>query len=389
MTPSLARVLFAGFAGSLGPLLAQSFTDLTEVRNPAAPFPSLFQLELGAIGISSPDDDPLLGLDDEISWDGRAYYRDESFGSRRGTLEAYAGRDGIFGSYTDGKLVGDDTVTRFEGRARPWMFYRDGFYRDDTLVPNGFFDGEDYEGYIGFGREAQQGLYIELGPFYKKLDFQRSRLTPVTYTIPDDYSAYGGRLYLEQSTVQLDRRRGLPRDGYVLTLCGEREWNDSEGTFGTAGFSTGLPSAVWRVRGRLDWYIPSSDTTVWEVFASGGWHDEKDRLQNVEGQRPLGNQWADAQLRLRFHVGSSITFTPFFQAQYSRLLDEDGFDSDKEFFIGGGAEAYWHWSDALSLHTWYSYVDNDNRPSIRVDEDVHGEHMFYIGMVLRLGAKRR
>ena len=54
MTPSLARVLFAGFAGSLGPLLAQSFTDLTEVRNPAAPFPSLFQLELGAIGISSP-----------------------------------------------------------------------------------------------------------------------------------------------------------------------------------------------------------------------------------------------------------------------------------------------------------------------------------------------
>jgi hypothetical protein len=390
MTPSLSRLLFAaaGLAAG-GPLFAQSFVDLIESRNPAMPFASIFQAELGMIGTRAEDEAPLLGLDDELSVDARLYYRDESFSSRRGTLEAYAGRDGIFGSFTDGKLVGDETVTRFEVRARPWMFYRDGFYRDERLIANGFFDGEDYEGYIGFGREAQPGLYVELGPFYRKLDFSPSKLTPITYTVPDDYSAYGGRLYLEQSNAQLDRRRGLPREGYTVTVSGEREWNDSDAAFGTAGFSSTLPSAVWRARGRLEWYIPSADTAVWEVFAQGGWHDEKDRLQNVEGQRPLGNIWADAQLRWRIHLGQSWSVTPFFHGQYSRLLDETGFGSSKDFFLGGGAETYVHLGEALSIHAWYSFLDNDSRPSVRIDNDVHGEHMFYVGMVLRLGVSRR
>ena len=54
------------------------------------------------------------------------------------------------------------------------------------------------------------------------------------FRLPEDYAAYGARLYLEQNTVQLDRRRGMPRDGFVLTLIGEREWNDSTGAIGTA-----------------------------------------------------------------------------------------------------------------------------------------------------------
>lgn len=377
------------FAATGAPLLGQQFTDFTEVRNPALPYASIFQIEAGAIGASPRESDRSVGLDDEISWDGKAWFRDEAIGSRRGTLEAYAGRDGIYGGYTDGKLIGDDTVTRFEVRARPWQFYRDGFYRDDTLAKNGFYDGSDYEGYIGFGREAQEGLYIELGPFYRTLKFDRSRLTPDTFTIPGDYDAYGGRLYLEQSTVQMDRRRGVPREGYVFTLCGEREWNDSRGEFGAAGFTTELPSAVWRLRGHLDWYIPASDTSCWEVFAQGGWHDEKDRVQNTEGQRPLGNQWVDAQLRLRLHLGQAVTIAPWFQAQYSRLLDETGFSSDKEFFFGGGVEGYLHFGESVSLHSWYSFLDNENRPSIRVDDDVHGEHMFYLGMVVRFGSARR
>ncbi len=367
-------------------LAAQSFMDLTESRNAASPYSSVLQLELGAIGAFAEDADADRGLDDAFGPDGKVWYRDEAFGSRRGTIEAYAGRDGVLVSYADGKLISDDTVTRFELRARPWMFYRDGFYRDDRLIKNGFYEGDDYEGYVGFGREAQPGLFIEFGPFYKKLDFARSELTPTTFTIPTDYSAYGIRAYFEQSTVQNDRRRGLPRDGYVLTLIGEREWNDSEGAFGADGFTTELPSAVWRARGRLEWYIAGSDASCWEVFANGGWHDEKDRLQNTESQRPLGNQWADAQLRLRLHLGRSLTLTPFVQAQYSRLLREDGFASDKEFFFGAGAEAWWHLGSALSLHSWYSWVDSENRPSIRIDEDVHGQHMVFVGMVLRLGA---
>jgi hypothetical protein len=387
MNATLRRLLFAVPVGL--PLSGQSFTDFTEARNPPTPFASLFQLELGAIGTMADAADPARGLDDEIGWDAKVWYRDDRFLARRGTLEAYAGRDGLFGSFADGKLIGDETQTRFEVRARPWQFYRDGYWDDGHLVPNGFYDGEDYEGYVGFGREAQQGLYIEIGPYYRKHDFARSDLTPATFRIPRDFSAYGGRLYLEQSTVQMDRRRGLPREGYVFTLTGEREWNGSRGEFGADGFETELPSAVWRVRGHLDWYIPASDTTCWEIFAAGGWHDEKDRLQNTDASRVLGNQWADAQLRLRLDLGGSVTITPFFHAQYSRLLDATGFASDKEFFFGGGAEGYLHFSDELSLHAWYSFVDSESRPSVRIDEDVHGEHMFYVGMVLRLGASRR
>lgn len=370
------------------PLSAQSFTDLTESRNAPQPYTSIFQVEAGAIGTIPDERDVTVGLDDGVSWDARLYYRDEAFGSRKGTLAAYAGRDGIYGSYTDGKIVGDNTTTRFEVRGRPWMFYRDGFYRDDKLVPNGFYEGSDYEGYIGFGKETN-GLFIEMGPFYRALSFRSSELTPVTFAVPEDFNAYGVRIYIEQAALQMDRKRGLPREGSVITLNGEREWNDSEGGIGSGAFVTTLPSAVWRVRGRLEWYIPGSDTTCWEVFAQGGWHDEKDRIQSSEGQRPLGNQFVDAQLRLRWSLSNSATLTPYFNAQYSHTLEEDGFDSDRLFFFGGGADLWIHFSDVLSMQASYSYLDNENRPSIRIDEDLHGQQMFYVGMALRIGRAAR
>ncbi|MBM4062789.1 MAG: hypothetical protein FJ265_17090 [Planctomycetes bacterium] len=386
MTPHVCRLLSA--IALAVPAAAQSFLDLTEVRNPANPYFSVFEIEAGAIGVQPTDEDEGSGLESGISWDGHVYWRDDSFSARRGTLEAYAGRDGLYGGFYDGKIVGDDTVTRLEVRARPWQFYRDGFYRGGAFVPNGLYEGRDYEGYLGFGRDAQ-GLYIELGPYYRQNDFARGDRTPNSFTIPEDYAAYGGRLYLEQSSVQMDRRRGMPRDGFVLTLLGEREWNDSQGEIGTAGFLTELPSAVWRMRGRLEWYVPSSDDMTWEIFARGGYCDEKDRVVNYDSTHPLGNLWGDAQLRLRIHLGSSWTVTPFAHGQYSRLLDEFGRSADKKFFVGGGVESYLHLSEAFSLHGFYSFLDNESRPSIRVDEDVHGEHMFYLGLVMRFGGQRR
>ena len=404
MKPLLACLSLAVAAAAVP---AQSMVDLVDARNLVRPFASVVEIEAGAIGTVT-DAKPLTGLgsaftsdpgglasearglEDDISWDGHVYWRDEQFGSRRGTLEAYAGRDGLFAGYTDGKLVGDDTLTRFEFRGRPWQFYRDGFYRGDEFVPNGLYEGSDYEGYIGFGREAQQGLYVELGPYYRDHSFRRGDLRePAGFRLPEDFAAYGGRLYLEQNSGQLDRRRGTPRDGFALTLVGEREWNDSEGQIGRDGFTTELPSAVWRVRGRLEWYVPSSDSATWEIFAHAGWQDEKDRLQNSEAQRPLGNQWADAQLRLRLELGSAFTVIPFAHGQFSRLLEEDGAGSSKDFFFGGGVESYLHLADWLSVHGWYSYLDNESRPSIRIDEDVHGEHMFYLGVVMRFGSTRR
>ena len=199
-------------------------------RNGANPYSSVLQIEAGTIGAMAQGRDAsneLRGLEDTISWDSHVYYRDETFGERNGTLEAYGGRDGIFASFQDGNIIGDDTVTRFEFRARPWMFYRDGYYEADELRQNGFFNGSDYEGYVGFGREAQDGLYIELGPYYRQHEFERSDLTFSNYALPDNFSAYGMRTYLEQRAVQMDRRRGLPQQGFVLTLVGEREWNDS------------------------------------------------------------------------------------------------------------------------------------------------------------------
>ncbi|MFT4841049.1 MAG: hypothetical protein ACI8UD_003194 [Planctomycetota bacterium] len=385
--PLLAAVVACGATAT-----AQSFQQLVDSRNSANPYSSVFQIEAGAIGVQAQGRDAnneLRGLEDTISWDGNVYYRDDEFGSRRGTLEAYAGRDGIFAGFQDGKLIGDDTVTRFEFRARPWMFYRDGYYEADELRQNGFFEGSEYEGYIGFGREAQDGLYIELGPYYRQHDFERSDLTFSNYTLPEAYAAYGLRMYLEQRAVQMDRRRGLPQQGFVLTLIGEREWNDSSAPFGQIGFTnTRLPNSAWRARGRLEWYIPASDAATWEVFVNGGMHDEKDRLQSIQGQRPLGNQWADGQLRLRFNIGQSMTLTPFANVQYSRTSKQDG-GATKDFFLGGGVETYVHFSESLSLHAWYSFVENENRPSVSIEEDLRGEHMWFVGMVLRLGASRR
>jgi hypothetical protein len=124
------------------------------------------------------------------------------------------------------------------------------------------------------------------------------------------------------------------------------------------------------------------------VFVNGGIHDEKDRLQSIQGQRPLGNQWGDGLLRLRFHLGQSMTLTPFANVQYSRTSKRDG-GATKDFFVGGGMETYVHFGQSLSLHAWYSFIDNENRPSVSIAEDLRGEHMWFIGMVLRLGASRR
>jgi len=369
---------------------AQSFQDLVDTRNGVHPYASILQFEVGAIGTLADGSGHSAGLEDEISWDSRIYYRDEAFGSRRGTFEAYAGRDGIFAGFTDGSMIGDDTLTRFEFHARPWMFYRDGFYAGDELSQNGLFEGSDYEGYIGFGRPSPDGLYVEFGSYYRTLDFKSSDLTPAAYTLPEDYTAYGTRMYLEHRAVQMDRRRGMPQQGFVMTVIGEREWNDSDGEIGrVVGVRTRLPSAVWRARGRLEWYIPASDATTWEVFVTGGMQDKKDRLQNSEGQRPLGSEWADGSLRMRMHLGESFVVTPFASFQYSKTAVPLGGGSSKDYFFGGGVEAFLHLGQSMSIHGWYSYLDNENRPSISIANDVRGQHMFYLGMVMRFGASRR
>lgn len=367
----------------------QTFEDLSTFRNLVLPYTELFQIEGGVLGALATDEDPAAGLADEIAWDARLLYHNESFGSEASTLDAYAGRDGLLASIRDGRIVGE-TSTRLQLSARLWQFWREGFYRGDNFVPVGRYEGRDYEAYLGFGREATQGLFVEFGPYYRKNEFERNETTAANYVIPDDYDAYGARIHLEQNTVQHDRRSGQPRAGYIFTVVGEREWNDSDRAIGvSSGFLTELPSAVWRARARVEWYIPQGAASAWEIFASGALTDEKDRVVNYEAQHPPGNLWVDAQLRLRLPLGDSFVVTPFAHGQFTRILQEDGTSSDKEFFFGGGLETWVHMSEAVSLRAWYSFLDNESRPSVSITEDVHGQHMFFAGVVLRFGGARR
>jgi len=368
---------------------AQTFDDVTTVRNPVLPYGQLFQLEAGVLGayVDGPSV-PANGLEDKIAWDGRVFYHDDSFGAQSSQLDAYVGRDGIVASLRDGRVVGD-TSSRLQLSARLWQFYRDGYYQDGSFVPVGQYEGRDYDVYLGFGREADEGLFVEFGPYYGRKDFERTDRTEPLFSVPDDYDVYGGRLFLEQSTLQLDRRKGLPRRGYLLTLVGEREWNDSSLPIGSALFQTELPDAAWRARGRLEWYIPQASDSAWEIFANGWLTDEKDRVVNSEAQHPQGSLWVDAQLRLRLPLGDSFLVTPYVQGQYLRILNETGTNSDREYFFGGGLETWLHFSQSISMHAYYSYLDNDSRPSVSISEDAHGQHMFFAGFVLRFGSSRR
>ncbi|MGE3172263.1 MAG: hypothetical protein AB7O97_06515 [Planctomycetota bacterium] len=395
MTPS--RPILAAPAAALlalGPapaaLLAQSFDELTTFRNPPLPYSQVLQFRAGVLGAFAQSSDPSVGLEDEVAWDGSAWFHDESFGNRNGQLDAYAGRDGFVASILDGKVVGQDTATRLQLSGRLWSFYREGFYRGNAFVPVGRYEGTDWDAYLGFGREAAQGLFVEFGPFYRKYSFDRGPQTATNFVIPDDYSAYGARIHLEQNTVQLDRRSGLPRQGFLATAVLEREWNDSERAFGvTSGFLTELPSAVWRARGKLYWYFPQTETAVWELLTSAMLTDDQDRVVDYDAQHPQGNLWVDAQLRLRLPLGESLSVTPFVHGQFVRILQEDGVGSDKETFFGAGVETWLHFSESVSFTAWYSFLDNESRPTVSISEDLHGEHMFFAGFVLHFGGQRR
>jgi len=84
-----------------------------------------------------------------------------------------------------------------------------------------------------------------------------------------------------------------------------------------------------------------------------------------------------------------LSFTPFVHAQYLRILDETGQNADSKLFFGGGLETWLHFSEAVSVNAWYSFLDNESRPSVSINEDLHGQHMFFAGLVLRFGGKRR
>ena len=58
-------------------------------------------------------------------------------------------------------------------------------------------------------------------------------------------------------------------------------------------FETELPDAVWRARGRMEWYIPVGTQAAWEIFATGAFSDDLDRVydeQQVEEMADIAVQ---------------------------------------------------------------------------------------------------
>lgn len=390
MKPSILLPV-AGLLCVLAPCpLAQSYDDLTFVRNRPSPYTSLIQVRAGVLGAVPLDKDEPIGLESKLGFDGHVYYRSDQFGGRDAQIQAYAGRDGAYVGVLEGALLGRGNWSRLELSTRYFPFYRDGFYNDSDFVPTGRYEGNDYNIGLAINREAAEDLRIEIGGFYRRNSFDRNENTATDYVIPDDYNAYGGRVWVEHNTLQLNRATGRPDSGFILTLAAEKEFNDSDGRFGTTGiFESTLPSSVWRARGHLEWLFPQSDTSTWEVFVDGSFSDRKDRVYNSDAQKPIGFLWFDAELRYRFDVGRSLTLAPLAKGQYVQSVRESGSGSDSNTFFGGGLDAALNVGDNISLIAEYSFLSNPSRPPVSATSDAFGEHRFFLGMEVRFAGQRR
>jgi len=379
--PTLTLLLGLGLAGTV---CAQSYDDLTLVRNRPYRFPSVFQIRAGMLGGIPEDKDVAAGLDDDFALDGHIFWRAERIGERT-DLVAYAGRDGAYVSLTDSEVVGSNTQTRLEFATEYFGFRREGFYRGDNFVPTGFYESDDYLIRLGFAKEAQEGITFEIAPFYRAYSFSRNDQTPGSYVVPEDYNAYGARITLEHNTLQLDNSYSRPVEGFIFTIAVEREQNDSDRLFGVPGtYLSELPSGVWRGEGHLEWYFPSTQTTFWELIVDGRLYDKEDRIAIYDAYSSPGHLTVDGQLRYRFDFGPA-TITPFAMIQFLKVLEENGVGSGEELFFGGGIEGTLDFGNNFSLVGEYSYLNNEYRRPIGIDEDLHGEHVFFAGVEVRFG----
>lgn len=366
---------------------APSYRDFEVVRNRPWPYVSALTVRAGLAGVIAADENKSIGREDDFAPDGFVWYRTDQFTSNQSNLDAYVGRDGAIVSIVQEELT-EGSSGRLEIGARYFPFYREGYYRGDDWVPTGQYDSMDYGAYLGFSTAVGEGATLEIGPFYRRYEFDRSDLTGPGYAIPEDFNAYGARLYFEQSTLQIDPQRSLPYSGFLATLRGEYERNDSNETFGTALWATRLPTAFWRGLLHLEWYFPTEGSSVWELRVDGEINDDKDRIHIYDAQKPIGEYWGDATVGYRLELARGLYLTPFGQLQYTKTADESGLGSGDDFWFGGGARFRFDLSDQITVLGDYSYLNNANRPSISYDQDVFGEHQFFVGAEVRFGASK-
>jgi hypothetical protein len=386
-----AALALASLASAQGyrDLEGPSYRELQITRNRPRPYVSGLIVRGGLGGVMADDEDQSVGREESMFADGFAYFRADRVTAYEFGLEAYAGRDGAVLSMQQDNM-GEDGASggRLELSARYFPFYREGYYDGDDWVATGRYEGRDEGAYLGFTSVLGEGVILELGPFYRQYQFERTDATDVGYTIPEDYNTYGGRIYFEQSTLQLDNLYGLPKNGFQASIRVDYEQNDAEGDFGTVRWSSSLPSTIWRGALRLEWYFPTDGASVWEFRLDGEMNDRADRVHIYDAQKPIGETWADARLGYRLELGSGLFVTPFAQLQYTKTPNASGDSASDDFWIGAGGRFRFDLGDAMSVLGEYSYLSNANRPSSSYEEDVYGEHQFFVGAELRIGASR-
>ena len=365
----------------------QTYRELTFVRARPQAAPNLLEVEAGGAWGFPEDKDPSIGLDDKVGFDGHVYYKHEKIGGRDTNLDAYFGRDGFYLGTVNQQIAGQGNLTRLELAGRLWPFYREGFYRGSDFIPTGRYEGRNYSASLSVGRQLQPGVQLEFGGFYRRNQLSRNRDTAASYTQPEDYDAYGGQAWFEQGTLAYSQRHSRPEGGYIMTLGVEREWNDSNGTIGVAGgWQSTLPSAIWRGRGRLEWYTTGESGTV-VLKLDGSLSDSEDRVYNYDAQKPIGHTYVDLDLGFRFDFGESLFLTPAFKGEWVRILDEFGTSTKSKTFIGFGLRAELDLSNAATVIADYSYLGNESRPPVSISEDTFGEHQLFASLRLRFGGK--
>lgn len=377
-------LLAAGLAASTA--CAQSYDDLRLVRERPPQFASTLQFRIGSSMsfASSPPEGDIF--DNRIALDGHVYYHDDSFSTEAVELDLYAGREGAVVAFRKAGASGG--VSRLEFDVRHSAFYRDGFYRDGEFITAGAYEGLNWGAYLGFGRTGNDGLNVEVGPYFRRYKFDRSDFTDSAFTIPADFEAYGIRTHAEQNTLQLDRETGRPRDGFVLSVRVDAERNSSNEEFGSASYRSSLPQNLWRAVGVLQWYVPQRDLGTWALEFNARWADKDDRIQTTDAYAPIGYIHVHGDLGVRWDFGKSLSVKPFGTAQWLRALAEDGAGRDSELFFGGGLDLRYDVGDALAFYADYSYLSNRSRAPVSAVEDALGEHQLFVGLELRIGSSR-
>jgi len=380
-------VLALVFAGSLtAQFQTPTYRDLTVVRNRPWARNEFLEFRAGVLGtIPSGEDEGRLATR-EFGIDGHAFLHQNKNPSGGPSIDAYVGRDGAYFGWREGNLQTQRGYTRFEVHGRQWgNFVREGFYNSDNFVPVGSYRMRDWRASLSFATTIGEGIKAEFGGFYGQNQFDRYGDTSPSYTIPENYNVWGVSIKAEENKLEVDPQTNLAFRGSLFSLWADREWNDNNGLFGTAGRETSLPAAVIRGGGHLEYYAPYTNTGTFILQVDGAVAPDDDRVWIYDASKPVGQIYGDLRVDYRWLLSNTLTFRPRFQVQYIKIANEFSTSTDNKFFVGGGAELRFDASESFAIVLEYSYLSNQSREPVLIDRDTIGEHRAFLGVEFRPG----